>query len=442
MRGLRRLLLVGVAVSAIGLGIGWTGSAEAQQLSAQQVAALEQQRQKELGRVGLYLAYYDQVNRMAVAQGQLSAAEADARLRAKATDLYGRSFTKAEFEQVVQENRRAGGAYFARVEQEVNASAKWAGNSSPDAARQAARALLEKARRQYETAVAARRDPWQGLMGATVIRGLAMGSPTPPASIDVFGTQWERVTSSMPSAGTRAVMNDMVNATRNASSVAQSSAGAGPALGVSGPSTAPSSTPPVGSAIAPAQPGEDEHALWQRVYAANTRDGYELYLRQFPRGQYADIAQAALGIQAPAVAGAPASRPTPAEVGRPAQPASPPGRPVPGEIGRPTPPTVTAVPDPVVIPTPPSLTLPAGGIASIPPPGATMPPPRPDDVARGNALFQQGQYREALAVFDNVQGDSRRHPSWATTRPDGYSLSVFVQGESLPQLMHTLWRRM
>lgn len=400
---LRRLLRAGVTASAIGLGIAGIGPAEAQQLSAQQVAALEQQRQKELARVGLYLAYYDQVNRMAVAQGQLSAAEADARLRAKATDLYGRSFTQAEFAQVVQENRRASGAYFARVEQEVNASAKWAGNSSPEAARQAARGLLEKARRQYETAVAARRDPWQGLMGATVIRGLAMGSQTPPASIDVFGDQWERIPRSMPSPGTRAVMGDMVNATRKASSVAQSSAGAGPTLGASGPSTPPSSASPVGSSVAPPQPGEDEHALWQRVYAANTREGYQLYLQQYPRGQYADIAQAALGIQAPAVAGAPPSRPTPAEMGRPAQPSSPPARPVPGEMGRATPPTVTPAPDPVVIPTPPTFTPPAGGIASMPPPGATMPPPRAaDDVARGNALFQQGQYREALAVFDNV----------------------------------------
>lgn len=74
-------------------------------------------------------------------------------------------------------------------------------------------------------------------------------------------------------------------------------------------------TSPGGSAVSPPQPGEDEHAFWARVYAADTREGYELYLRRFPKGLYADIARAALTIQTPPVATSPSSHPVPQDMG-------------------------------------------------------------------------------------------------------------------------------
>jgi hypothetical protein len=52
--------------------------------------------------------------------------------------------------------------------------------------------------------------------------------------------------------------------------------------------------------------GEDEHAFWQRVYAANTKQAFELYLRHYPNGLYADIARVAISIEAPSEPAAPA----------------------------------------------------------------------------------------------------------------------------------------
>jgi len=246
---------------------------------------------QELARVGVYLAYFDQMNRLAVARNQLSSTEADARLKAKAAEIYHRSFRQAELDQLVGQHQQATGAYFAQVEQEAHASTRWPRGMSAETGRLTARGMLDNARRDYQSAVAARRDPLQALMTVVVVRSLAMGYETPPPSIDVFGDQWQRITNAMPSPGTRAVMGRMVAATRNAS---------------------------VASAQNPATPG---------------------------------------------------------------------ARPIPGEMGRPV--------------SPPS-TPPGGGIARLPSPGGAMPPPVTDDITRGNALFQQGRYREALVVFDNA----------------------------------------
>jgi hypothetical protein len=379
--------------------------------------------------LGLYLAYYDQINRIAVAQNQMSAADADARLRSKAKELYGRTITQADFNQLIEQHRRAANAYFSRVEQEVNAATRWPRGVSPESGREAGKSLVQKARREYESAVAARHDPLSGLMGATVVRGFAMGSESPPESINVFGDQWQRITDAMPSDISRDVMGKLVNATQLAAAqtvsqtagerpipgeMGRPSAGERPIPGEMGrPSSgerpipgemgAPTSgsrpipggmdsyarrrigpvpgerarsgspassgvapqptdlasraqigpvpgerrrvtsvaSPPVGSgtpvvpvetgspppppstpasgvsppsagrAISPPQPGEDEHTFWGRVYAANTREAYELYLRQYPNGVYADIARAAMSIQTPPVAPTPTTQPAP-----------------------------------------------------------------------------------------------------------------------------------
>jgi tetratricopeptide (TPR) repeat protein len=204
----------------------------------------------ELARVGVYLAYFDQWHRIAVARNQLSVAEADTRLRNKAAELYHRSFTQAELDQLVGQHQQMTGAYFAQVEQEANASARWPRGMSVESGRYIARGMLDNARREYQSAVGARRDPLQGLLIATVVRGFALGYDTPPASIDVFSGQWERIANSMPSPASRAVMGRMVAATRSAS-LASAQTGPRPIPGEMGRPTPP---PPAGG-IARVPPG-------------------------------------------------------------------------------------------------------------------------------------------------------------------------------------------
>ena len=296
-------------------------------------AASLQAFRAELARIGTFLAYFDQINRIAVALGQQRPADADAALRARTAAVYGRTYTPAEFDQLVAQHRQASGAFFARVEQEVLASTRWPGNRPPEVARPAAKALLDRSRRQYEAAVGARQDPLVALQGAVSVRGFAMGSETPPALIDVFAGQWERITGAMPSPTSRDTVGQMVSSTREAA-----------------------------AASAPAPP-----------------------------------------------TGAPAASP-PAATG---------ARPIPGEMTRPAtpPPTVTApvapatpVTPPVVSPSvtapPPSVAAPSPAVTVPSPPATALPPgtttnPR-DPIARGNALLNEGRYREALATFDEA----------------------------------------
>lgn len=191
-------------------------------------AASLQAFRAELARLGTFLAYFDQINRISVALGQQRPADADAALRARTAAVYGRTYTPAEFDQVVAQHRQASGALFARIEQEVLASTRWPGNRAPEVARPAAKALLDRSRRQYEAAVGARQDPLAALQGAVSVRGFAMGSETPPPSIDVFAGQWERITGAMPSPTSREVVGQMVSSTREAAASATAPA-AGPA---------------------------------------------------------------------------------------------------------------------------------------------------------------------------------------------------------------------
>ena len=93
-----RALAVGTSLAvAIAAGDGPCRVAAAQMT---QEAALDALR-AELTRVGLYLAYFDQVNCLAVAQGQLPLAEAESRLRAQAALVFTRSFADTSFAQLV-----------------------------------------------------------------------------------------------------------------------------------------------------------------------------------------------------------------------------------------------------------------------------------------------------------------------------------------------------
>jgi len=326
---------------------------------------------REIVRVTSYLAYYDQVQRMEVAQGRLSAADADARLRRRAHEFYSRSYTESDLGQLLAQHRQSAQRYFASVEQELLASQRL----PADWYRAEGRARLEQVRREYEQYLAQRLDPLFPLEGAATVHAWAKGSPTLEPHLNPFAGQRDRIAAAVPDGDVR----NLIMTVPRLDADAPATAGGRPIPGEMGRSTPPPSAPPVGSALSPPQSGEDEHVFWRRVYAANTREGYESYLRLFPQGQYVDIARAALGIQTPTVATAPV------------------GRPIPGEMGRPTTTPGTTGPGSVSPPTPP----PTGGIAAIPPPQTTLPPPDAE-VARGYALFNQGQYREALAAFDSA----------------------------------------
>src|SRR5262245_40076591 len=98
----------------------------------------------------------------------------------------------------------------------------------------------------------------------------------------------------------------------------------------------PAGTPAGRPAFEPPRSGEDEHGFWRRVYAADTREGYESYLRAFPKGQYADIARQALATSGSDPETAVSPPPTPAP-GRPPVPPS-------GGVTTPTAPVTPARP--------------------------------------------------------------------------------------------------
>ena len=358
MRHLRVLWIAAILLAAGLLSAPLPGAAQPDPYA--RLEATLRELAAELARVQRYLALYDAIDRIAVSQGRLTPEAAAARLQAKARELYRKSFTDVELQQLRAQHRGASQTYFQGIEQAVAAGTRWPGGAT-DLYRDRAREELARLRQEYETWVGRGLDALPVLQDAVKVQGWTQGHPVPPPGLDPFAGQGGRIVGALPQPAHRAL-------------VAAMEPGAAP------PGAAPTGpTPPAGTTAAAPATGEDEHALWRRVYAANTREGYELYLRQFPRGQYADVARAALGQPAPGTptVAAPATPATPAP---PATPV-PPGASLPGSVA-PVAPVAPATP-------PAPLTMP-------PPSGAAA------LVARAEGLMGQGQYAAALTALDEA----------------------------------------
>ena len=104
---------------------------------AQDAAALQRQADAAFARLvaGLvrtqgYLVYFDQINRIAVAGGQLSTADADQRLRQKGVELFNRDYADSEIAAIVQQHRGQVAAFLARIRQHVDGSGRWPGGAA------------------------------------------------------------------------------------------------------------------------------------------------------------------------------------------------------------------------------------------------------------------------------------------------------------------------
>jgi tetratricopeptide (TPR) repeat protein len=294
--------------------------------------ALRQQMATALLRVRAYLAYYDQINRLAVAQGRMTSAEADGRLRQKAAELSRQSYSDAELRRLVDEHRDAVRAYLQGIEQRIAGGGRLPGGGASDLDRSHARSELARLRREYDGWLARGLDPLPVLEDTARVLGWMMGSTRSPAELDPFAGQSSRLAGAFTDPRFQAML-------RAAEAPTPSSRSATPPVG---PVTPPSVSP-----------------------------------------------------AAPPVSPSPTPRvgPMPPTVG--------PSGPVP------VPPTVVLRPDGTIV-------LPPPGGEMRPPvsPGSTtpLPGPAPTTLAHAYALLSAGQYREALAAFDDILRGSPGSP--------------------------------
>lgn len=150
---------------------------------------------EELRRVQVYLAYSDQLLRMQVAQGALTAEGAERLLAERGALLYRQSYTEADLQALVAQHRTASAAYFQRIDGAIGAARQWPPGTSPARARQ----QLEQAARDHAAALARREDVRPALRRANEVLAWASGFASLPPSLDHFGGQFGRVMASIPS---------------------------------------------------------------------------------------------------------------------------------------------------------------------------------------------------------------------------------------------------
>jgi len=171
---------------------------------------LERTIAAELGRVSTYLIYYDQLQRIDVAQGRLSAGDADARLRGKGQALYDNSFEDGELQQVLGQHRQAAAAWFARIEQAVAAPAtRWPDDKSAPVYQAMARTLMASMRKEYDEGVAARADVGPVLERVAGIMAWTAGQKTLPAAANPFSGQHRRIVAAIPDDKFREMLVDI-----------------------------------------------------------------------------------------------------------------------------------------------------------------------------------------------------------------------------------------
>jgi hypothetical protein len=200
-----------------------------------------------LARTVGYLEYYDQILRMEVAQGRLGAAEADARFRQRAGEIYENDFSEDELRQVMAQHRQATAAYLDRVAADL-AAAQQLPAGKAEYYRSLARLRLARLREEYESLIARQLDPRPVLEAAAEIQGWARGYETLPPAEDPFAGEEARIVAVIPS--------PMMQAMLSADPAAVLAQPVPP--GVAAPAPAgPASEAPGAEARASAAPGED-----------------------------------------------------------------------------------------------------------------------------------------------------------------------------------------
>ena len=131
----------------------------------EQFGTLYKELAEALIRLRTYLSYYDQIERMGVAQGRIDAAEAEARLKTKGRELYSQAYSEDDLRGLLEQHREALIAYFQHIEQEVSKSTRWPSDAPAEAYQARARSTLELLRRDYEARAARQLDTLPVLVG-------------------------------------------------------------------------------------------------------------------------------------------------------------------------------------------------------------------------------------------------------------------------------------
>jgi hypothetical protein len=212
------------------------------------VQALLSQLAEELRRLDAYLPYADQLLRMQVVQGAMSADQAAQRLREVGLTVYRQSYTDDALRTLLDSHRAAAQDYFRRVEAAVAASRQWPAGRSPADWQAQARSRLQDAARDY-AALSARVQDVSGALGsANEVLGWAWGHATLPPNLSHFAGQRARVTGAIPSRLPQILPEAVARVWPGAA------AGPGPVGGPPSPPVPPGGGPPPVIAMPPPTP--------------------------------------------------------------------------------------------------------------------------------------------------------------------------------------------
>jgi hypothetical protein len=164
-----------------------------------------------LARAAGYLEYYDQIQRMEVAQGRLGAAEADARLRQRAGEIYDNDFTDADLGAVIEQHRQSTAAYLDRIAGDLAASQLLPAGKA-DYYRSLGTLRLARLRQEYETLIGGQLDPRAILEAAAEVDGWSKGYDALPPAENPFAGEEARIAAAIPSPMMQAMLSVDPNA--------------------------------------------------------------------------------------------------------------------------------------------------------------------------------------------------------------------------------------
>ena len=224
----RRTLLMAALLALIALGTvvaALTPARADANLDRRRDAAIQELVRSVLG-AEHYLTLYDQVNRLMVATGQRSAADADAALAAKARDVARQGVTDGDLQALSAEHRTLLTAWFGEIERGAAQRPQgelWAGQ---------ARRALEQLWLDYESWIAAGLNPSPLLNRAAVLAGRALGTPNP------FAGERERIAAAFVQPMARQLLGPRLSA--------EASGDATQGVGIADAPAAPAETAPTG----------------------------------------------------------------------------------------------------------------------------------------------------------------------------------------------------
>ena len=186
-----RSLLIAATLGA------YAGGAPAQD-AWNELIGLETELAREMSRIDTVLAYQDLADRIAILQGQATAADADARLKALGAQLVKREVGESDLADARARLGAAIAGYLDAVGRLAASSDRWPGGAAQQAS---AQALLEAVRASYPRFLQANLDPTPLVMQVALVTGWAQGES---AVANPFAGHLLRMQEAYPDARTRA----------------------------------------------------------------------------------------------------------------------------------------------------------------------------------------------------------------------------------------------